>query len=78
MYATVMVCWLTIGCLMATSQNNPFSDQEACEAEVSRMQEALSTPPWFPYGPPNELNAKCLSQEELDHMLEVKNNVGVQ
>lgn len=71
-YATAMVCWIGIGCLLATSPNNTYNDAVACQAEVVRMEEALSTPPWFPYGPPNEVDGKCLSEADWKHLTEVE------
>ena len=70
-YATVMVCWFAIGCLLATSPDNPYTDADACNIEAVRMDSALSTPPWFPYGPPDELTAKCLAEKDYTHMLEL-------
>ena len=70
MYATVMVCWFALGCLLATSPDNPYLNPNDCDTEVVRMVEALSSPPWFPYGPPEELFSRCLSETDYNHMLE--------
>ena len=70
-YATAMICWLSIGCLLATSPDNPYADETACLIEVVRMDSSLSSTPWFPYGPPDELTAKCLSEKDYTHMLEL-------
>lgn len=73
-YATAMICWLSIGCLLATSPTNPYSDKAVCKTEAVRMHDSLSSPPWFPYGPPDELTAKCLSEPDYKHMLEPGDN----
>ena len=70
-YATVMVCWISLGCLLATSPDNPYEGVNACKTETARMGENLSTPPWLSYGPPDEVLSKCLSEEEYLHLTEV-------
>jgi len=66
-HATIIVCWLAMGCMLGESSKNPFPDKQVCEVEAARMYNDLTTPPWMDgLGPPEQAEAKCLTQEELD------------
>ena len=55
MYATALICWISLGCLLALSPENPYEEVDACKTETVRMEESLSSPPWLSYGPPDEV-----------------------
>jgi len=65
LYATIIACWMGLGCMLAESDMNPFEDRLACETEVERMVPIMKTyvdPQW---GVAREVIGSCLTKQEL-------------
>lgn len=71
LYATVIACWLGLGCMLAESDRATFTPDTmaACEVEVERMVPIMESYVDLRWGYPSEVIGKCVTQTELNETL---------